>query len=306
MPPHTKLKGPPFTYLAPGGVWPDGPLVDDAPAEALLAQAIAKRLHEARGDRSGRDIAREAKISPTTVSKYLKGKTWGDLPTLCRIELAVGTQLWGDEHLAVSRPHDYLADDAVWPTRLSRPRDYLESGAAWPIGPLRDSAPPEAHLVLAIAQRVHRARGRPTISRMWTSDHMTFQVVNAFLDGQSWGNLRVIAHLDATLASGLWGYQHLDISLPRNYVTAGNWPEGSLRDSAPLGVYHLKDLAKTLRHLSTEQKQILAESAQVSVQAIQDIVEGVTWSDMYTFENLLNILTQVELSPTLLPRTTES
>ena len=289
MPPHTKLKGPPFTYLAPGGVWPDGPLVDDAPAEALLAQAIAKRIHEARGDRSGRDIAREAKISPTTVSKYLKGKTWGDLPTLCRIELAVGTQLWGDEHLAVSRPRDYLADDAVWPTQPSRPRDYLADDAVWPtqpsrprdyladdavwptqpsrprdyladdavwptqpsrprdyladdavwptqpsrprdyladdavwptqpsrprdyladdavwpIGPLRDSAPPEAHLILAIAQRVHRALDRPTISRTWISDQMTFHIV-AFLDGKSWGNVRVIAHLHSTLASGLWG-----------------------------------------------------------------------------------------------------
>ena len=225
MPPHTKLEGPPFSYLAPGGVWPDGPLVDDAPAEALLAQAIAKRLHEARGDRSGRDIARAAKISPTTVSKYLKGETWGDLPTLCRIELAVGTQLWGYDHQAVSRPRDWLADDAVWPTRPSRPRDYLADGAVWPIGPLRDSAPPEAHLVLAIAQRVHRAPARSTISSRWTGDQLIFHI-NAFLEGQSWGDVRVIAHLDATLASGLWGYEHPGISMPRNYVTAGYWPEG--------------------------------------------------------------------------------
>ena len=145
----------PRMRLAPGGVWPDGPLVDDAPAEALLAQAIAKRLHEARGDRSGRDIAREARISPTTVSKYLKGETWGDLPTLCHIELAIGAQLWGDEHLAVSHPRYYQTAGAVWPTRPSRPLDYLADGAKWPTGPLRDSAPPAAHLVLAIAQRVH-------------------------------------------------------------------------------------------------------------------------------------------------------
>ena len=291
MPPHTKLEGPPFSYLAPGGVWPDGPLVDDAPAEALLAQAIAKRLHEARGNRSGRDIARAAKISPTTVSKYLKGETWGDLPTLCRIELAVGTQLWGYDHQAVSRPRDWLADDAVWPTRPSRPRDYLADGAVWPIGPLRDSAPPEAHLVLAIAQRVHRAPARSTISSRWTGDQLIFHI-NAFLEGQSWGDVRVIAHLDATLASGLWGYEHPGISMPRNYVTAGYWPEGSLRNSAPRGVRRLKDLAKALRRLSTEEKQALAGYAQVSVQAVQDIVEGVTWSDVYTYENLRGILTQ--------------
>ena len=279
MPPHTKLEGPPVSYLAPGNVWPYGPLVDDAPQEARLAQTIAKRLHEARGDRSGRDIAREAKVSPTTVSKYLKGETWGDLPTLCRIELAVGRQLWGYDHLAVSRPRDYLADGAMWPT-----------------GPLRNSSPPEAHLILAIAQRVHRARGRPTISEVWTGDHMTLHIVNAFLDGHSWGDLRVIAHLDATLASGLWGHQHAGVSMPRNYVTTGDWPEGSLRNSAPRGARRLKDLATALRPLSTDEKQTLAGYAQVSVEAVHDIVEGVTWSDVYTYENLLGVLTQIALN----------
>ena len=59
---------------------------------------------------------------------------------------------------------------------------------------------------------------------MWTSDHVNPHTVYAFLNGQSWGDVRVIAHLEATLATGLWSYEHLGISMPRDYVTAGDWP----------------------------------------------------------------------------------
>ena len=37
----------PNSYLAPGESWPYGDLADDAPAEARLAQAIAKNVHRA-------------------------------------------------------------------------------------------------------------------------------------------------------------------------------------------------------------------------------------------------------------------
>ena len=37
----------------------------------------------------------------------------------------------------------------------------------------------------------------PAIAGMWTSDHVNPHTVYAFLNGQSWGDVRVIAHLEA-------------------------------------------------------------------------------------------------------------
>ena len=90
----------PRDYLAEGGSWPQGPLIADAPPEALLAQAVARRLRDIKEhtDESIRSIARTADISPQAVLNILNGATWGDLPTIARLETTLDTTLWGREH----------------------------------------------------------------------------------------------------------------------------------------------------------------------------------------------------------------
>ncbi len=94
----------PRDYLAEGGSWPDGPLVEDAPAEALLAQAVSWRLLDAKKRRSIRSIAREAGISPQAVINIRDGASWGDLAIIARLEIVLDTNLWGREHRLGSPP----------------------------------------------------------------------------------------------------------------------------------------------------------------------------------------------------------
>ena len=39
-----------------------------------------------------------ADISPQAVLNLRNGATWGDLPTIARLEIALDTNLWGREH----------------------------------------------------------------------------------------------------------------------------------------------------------------------------------------------------------------
>ena len=90
----------PRDYLAEDASWPDGRLVANAPREAFLARAVARRLRKAkdRDNYSVRGVASAADISPQAVLNLLNGTTWGDLPTIARIEAALDTDLWGREH----------------------------------------------------------------------------------------------------------------------------------------------------------------------------------------------------------------
>ena len=87
----------PVDYAADGS-WADGPLVPDAPPEAHLAAALARRLKKAIRGRSLRRMADKSGVSAPTISHIINGKTWPDLRTLSRLEVAVGARLWGKEH----------------------------------------------------------------------------------------------------------------------------------------------------------------------------------------------------------------
>ena len=71
---------------------------DKEPPEALLARAISRRLHNALGGRTAREIAELAGLSHQTVINVLDGATWWDAITIARLERALDTQLWGEEH----------------------------------------------------------------------------------------------------------------------------------------------------------------------------------------------------------------
>lgn len=101
MPSRGRLSAHPSDYLAEDGAWLDGDLVSNAPPEARLAQAVARRL-EAQIVRLGlslRDAQHATGASVSALSNILHGHSWGDLPTIARIERGLDIALWGHEHL---------------------------------------------------------------------------------------------------------------------------------------------------------------------------------------------------------------
>ncbi|WP_423916764.1 helix-turn-helix domain-containing protein [Candidatus Poriferisodalis sp.] len=101
MPSRGQLNAHPSDYLAADEPWPRGGLVPDAPPEARLALAVARRL-EAQITRRGlslREAERATGASVSALSNILHGNSWGDLPTIARIERGLNVALWGHEHL---------------------------------------------------------------------------------------------------------------------------------------------------------------------------------------------------------------
>ena len=98
MPNYRHAASRPSDHLAPGQLWPYGQLEDDPPPEALLAQALAQRLHQQKTGQKLKDIAERAGITTDALSRLLRGATWGTLPILARLERALNTELWGNEH----------------------------------------------------------------------------------------------------------------------------------------------------------------------------------------------------------------
>lgn len=86
----------PNLYLAEDGEWPYGDLVDDAPLEAHLAMGVSRRFKNAIGSRawSIRRASKEIGISSHAVYDLLKGNSWGTLPTIARIEIALKREMW--------------------------------------------------------------------------------------------------------------------------------------------------------------------------------------------------------------------
>ena len=100
------LESQPCAYLAPGETWPEGHLVDDAPAAAHFARRLALQLKQEcknAGNLSMHALAKQADVNPQTVANLLSGKTWGEIPTIFQLETAIKQKLW---------PHDHLARDA--------------------------------------------------------------------------------------------------------------------------------------------------------------------------------------------------
>ena len=96
---YPKLKLP-CDYVPKGGEWPEDPLVDNAPKEALLAQGIAKSFREccAKQKTNANAVARSTGIGSQTVYNLRDGKSWPNLITIARLEIHFDRRLWGNEH----------------------------------------------------------------------------------------------------------------------------------------------------------------------------------------------------------------
>ena len=64
-------------------------------------QTIAQRLRSLleKSEMSVRYLAMDADLNPQTVHNILEGKTWPDLPTVHRLEYALGERLWVNPRL---------------------------------------------------------------------------------------------------------------------------------------------------------------------------------------------------------------
>ena len=99
VPARRGLRSRPCDYVSSGGVWPLGPFDDGAPREALFAVGVARRLQVLCDEAAARGVtvtavAGRANLSVQTVFNLLEGKTWGDLPSIYRLEVALGAVLW--------------------------------------------------------------------------------------------------------------------------------------------------------------------------------------------------------------------
>jgi hypothetical protein len=85
---------PPHTWVIVGGVWPDGPLAQDAPPYAVVTAAVVRNYRAAAGSRSLRSVAASGGIDATSLGRTLSGETVPDVHTVAVLEDALGVELW--------------------------------------------------------------------------------------------------------------------------------------------------------------------------------------------------------------------
>ena len=105
MPSRRGLRSRPRDYLRPGGLWPEGPFEAVTPREAFFAAGVARRLRDLCDEHSTRGVtvtavAERANLSTQTVFNLLEGSTWGDLPSIYRLEVALGAVLWHNRDIS--------------------------------------------------------------------------------------------------------------------------------------------------------------------------------------------------------------
>ena len=98
-------RNPPAHYM-PAGMWPDGPLVPDAPNEVYLAAALAIRLRKHMRGRTLDKMAELTGLGRQTIDNILIGKGWPDIRTVARLEVVLKQRLWGKEHRTAAAERD--------------------------------------------------------------------------------------------------------------------------------------------------------------------------------------------------------
>ena len=98
MPSRRDLLTRPRDYLLSIGKWPHGPFKANPPYELLFFVELSKRLNDLCYDEEHPTtitaIAKDANLSVQTVFNVLEGRTWSDLPTIYRLEVALNAPLW--------------------------------------------------------------------------------------------------------------------------------------------------------------------------------------------------------------------
>lgn len=90
----------PVGHAARGGVWPHGGLISNRPAAAHLLRGIARRLHHHKTQQglTLKGIESLTDVSAASLSRLLRGETWGSVPIIAQLERHLDIDLWGDDH----------------------------------------------------------------------------------------------------------------------------------------------------------------------------------------------------------------
>ena len=109
VPARRDLRSRPRDYLSASGLWPDGPFDVDTPREAFFVVGVARRLRDLCDEHSTRgvtvtEVAQRANLSTQTVFNLLQGNSWGDLPSIYRLEVALGAALWHNVDIGCRQP----------------------------------------------------------------------------------------------------------------------------------------------------------------------------------------------------------
>ena len=200
MPRLRNLKSRPRDYLIKKktGVWPDDPLIDSAPPEALLAHRISILLRDYVDDRgfNPREADAATGISEKTIRNLLDGTVWPHMAMIARLENTLGIPLWVGQH-----------NDGHGTKLELAPRDYLYAGK-WPTGPLIEDAPPEAVLAKEISTSFANAYGRyRDIDAAVTKLEVSRGVIESLLNGAAWLDVPTLARVERNLRTRLWKNQ---------------------------------------------------------------------------------------------------
>ena len=90
----------PYDYAVKREEWPRGPLRDNAPKEARLAQGIAEKILDQidKNNTTPHAVAMRLGIGRQTLYNVLDGKSWPNFITVARLEIHFNRRLWGAEH----------------------------------------------------------------------------------------------------------------------------------------------------------------------------------------------------------------
>ena len=90
----------PIGHASPGGKWPDRGIKRHSPPAAYLLRGIALRLKKHMNDRNMtlEDIESLTGVNVSSLSRLLRGDSWGSVPIIAHLETHLDTDLWGNEH----------------------------------------------------------------------------------------------------------------------------------------------------------------------------------------------------------------
>ena len=204
MPTRRGLQPKPSDYLG-HGVWPTGSLrkltrqekYDDWSGDVLdvvrFVKTLAMKLEERRESESIYKMANDANVHPLTLANFIRGKTWGDVVIIFRLERGIKEALWSHDHLPPS----------------PRPCDHLANGHDWPEGELKPGTPPHVHFTKQLAAKLQEICDTETVAGVAEYADYDEEAIIDFLNGETWADIEFIFRLEHALNAKLWSHDHL-------------------------------------------------------------------------------------------------
>jgi len=113
------------------------------------------------------------------------------------------------------------------------PASHVAGNGVWPDGPFKEDAPPEAHLLAAIAGRVQRIADERGVALKTIADQagLSVHAVQNLVGGRTWANARSVARIECALGAQLWKNEHRQMMPPRKQRATQKVPQPKRPDS---------------------------------------------------------------------------